>query len=57
MAKHNEALLQAKHKYLAEKRKEENVVCAMYDSIASSLDNQRRFWDSWAREVISAHHM
>lgn len=42
-------ILQAKHKLNAEKKKDENVVCAMYDNIASDLDDHRRFWEMWGR--------
>lgn len=47
LGKNDELLLQMRHKAAAEKKKDEDLVCARYDMIASSLDDQRRFWASW----------
>ena len=50
IAKQEVQLMQAKHNYLTEKRKDEQLVCTMYDNIASDLENQRQFWDDWMRQ-------
>jgi hypothetical protein len=47
MEKKDMVLAEMRHKAAAENKKDENMVCARYDLIASSLDNQRRFWASW----------
>jgi len=43
-------LMQARHEYLIGKQKDESLICAMYDNIASDLNNCRQFWDEWMRQ-------
>ena len=43
-------LLQARHEYRIGKQKDEKLICAMYDNIASDLNNFRQFWDEWMRQ-------
>ena len=46
-AKHNATMLDFKYEYEAEKRKDEHAICTKFDTIASALYSQRRFWEMW----------
>jgi hypothetical protein len=46
-AKHSAKMLDFKYEYEAEKRKDEHAICTKFDTIASALYSQRRFWEMW----------
>ncbi len=46
-AKHSATMLDFKYEYEAEKRKDEHAICTKFDTIASALYSQRRFWEMW----------